>query len=92
MQSKELSKQKNSTERLNDLNTSGIAPLGLRLRLYYPLLFKLTPSEAPRNYNVPSENLCDPNRCRVGSVRSLLILLEMATSLLNDIAERRRIV
>ena len=75
-QSKELSKQQNSTQRHNDLNASSIAPLRLRLSLYYPLLFKWTQSEAPRNYNVPSKNLCDPNRSRVGSVVSLVILLE----------------
>ena len=47
-QSNELAKQQNSTQRRNDLNASIIAPLRLRLSLYYPLLFKRTPTEAPK--------------------------------------------
>ena len=42
-QSKELAKQQNSTQRLNDLNDRrdlSIAPLRLRSSLYCPLLFK----------------------------------------------------
>ena len=78
-------KKQNSTQRLSDLRALSIAPLRLHLSLFYPLLFKRTPSEAPKYYNVPSKSLCDPNICSVGSVLSLLIVLD-------DIAERRRIV
>ena len=84
-QTKGTCKKQNSTQRLSDLRALSIAPLRLHLSLFYPLLFKRTPSEAPKYYNVPSKSLCDPNICSVGSVLSLLIVLD-------DIAERRRIV
>ncbi len=55
--SKELAKQLNSSQRLKDLNDTNIAPCCLKER--HP---------KPRNYNLPSKNLCDPNKWRIGSV------------------------
>ena len=73
-QSKELAKKKKKNETV--LNVKRPQSLEAGLSLFYPLLFKRTPSEAPKNYNVPSKSLCNPNICNVGSVLSLLIVLE----------------